>query len=128
MKSVIVHIRPFCAYLSVLVCVLLLTSCSNIQHKTFRVSSSATGGKISLADPAGTGSPVPEIILGAFTQSVTTVPPNTNIQYESTSYELFSGHPLYTEKMKITSAGGNLKITDSKIEYNSEADSEQTRH
>lgn len=105
-------------YLLIILFLLSLAGCKNIRHKSFRTILSGAGGKFSVADPSGTGSPTPTIIIGAYTQSITTIPPGTKAKYTSKSYELFSGHLLFEESMDIeTTVHGEIEITDNSAQY-----------
>lgn len=105
-------------YIIILLSMIALSSCSSIGHKALIVSQNMTGGKIVLTDPAGGGTPLPSIVLGVFTSSIITIPPETDLFYESTAYELFSGNPIYTQKVQVKSTlEAGLKIVDKNIEY-----------
>lgn len=90
----------------------MLCSCENIRHKTLRIISSGTGGKMSVADPSGSGTPTPIITIGAYSSSITTIPVGSKAKYSAKTYELFSGRVLFEEKMDITTTDNNIKITD----------------
>lgn len=97
---------------------LVLSACSSISHKAFRLTTQGTGGKFTVIDPAGSGTPAPSIVLGAFYSSITTIPPNTKAEWKSTSYELFSGHKLYEEEMTIDTTNNKNIVTESIKYYN----------
>ncbi|MCP3968218.1 MAG: hypothetical protein GY718_18050 [Lentisphaerae bacterium] len=94
------------------------SGCNTIRHKSFRVVTSGTGGKMTTTDPTGSGTPTPSVIIGSYYSSITTIPPGTKAKYRAKSYELFSGKSLFEEEMEIDTTNGKVEVTEKKVEYN----------
>ncbi|MCP3965684.1 MAG: hypothetical protein GY750_15115 [Lentisphaerae bacterium] len=95
------------------------SGCNAIRHKSFRVVTSGTGGKMTTTDSTGSGTtPTPSVIIRSYYSSITTIPPGTKAKYKAKSYELFSGNPLFEEVMEIDTTNGKVEITEKKVEYN----------
>lgn len=90
--------------------IILFSGCSNLYHKSFRLVSHGKGGKVTLADPAGTNNPAPSVVFGQFTSSITTVVPGTILEAEVTTYQFWTGDKSFTERIYIDATKAKFPV------------------
>jgi len=95
----------------------ILAGCQNLVHKDFVMINHAKGGKITVNDPTGTNTPLPQVIFGQFTSMIVTAIIGSVIDCEFTTYQFWSEKKSFEVKIKIDATKSPIEVLRVHTDY-----------
>ena len=97
-------------YFYLLALMFVLSGCKNLVHKEFQLVSHVKGGRITITDPAGSNTPLPQVMFGQFTNILTSVPIGGKLESTTTTYQFWSGEKSIEHTIKIDATGIPIQV------------------